>query len=70
MRGTPYLLLVACAEHQVAYIGEASGGRDRLDCLGAVVMGSGFGVVLTIIVSVVVWCTLGSGLSIISFPFS
>ena len=39
MRGTPYLLLVACAEHQVAYIGEASGGRDRLDCLGAVVIG-------------------------------
>ena len=52
----------------MAYIGEASGGMDRLDCLGAVVMGSGFGVVLTFIVSVVVWCTLGTGCSTLPWP--
>ena len=39
------LLSGACAEHQVAYIGEALRGKGRLDCLGAVELGSGL-----------VWC--------------
>ena len=40
-----HLLSGACAERQVAYIGEALRGRGRLDCLGAVEWGSGL-----------VWC--------------